>query len=232
MNGRASAAMARTVRRLPGYTAVSRPALRAVRSSPMIADLVSRLFPPRFDPAGSVLPLRAGALTGRDVNRLPIVGFLLLDSDEDKVATLIEDVTQLQRRTSGFRPVLLLDGPHFAAVRAADMVMEHLVPARDWHGAIAGAVEHDRYLAQRLLDLQRHYLAWHICRVGVEGIDALDRQVLAELADALPADLQVTPSALDEPAADGAGDSDTKTTGKTMGKTTDRTAGKTTEPTP
>lgn len=192
MSGRTSASVARTVRRLPGYSAVSAPVVRAIRSSPLLVDLASRLFPPRFDLARSVFPFRAGVLTGGDVTRLPLIGFLLLGSDEDTAAALVHEVARLQERTLAFRPVLIVDGPFFSSAREADMVMEHIVPAHEWRGAVAGTTTHARYLARRLLDLQRDYSAVHICVVHSDGIDALDRQVLTDLADALPADLQVT----------------------------------------
>lgn len=188
----------RWLRRVPGYRAVSVPVVRRLRASDLAVDLTTRLFPPDYDPASTRTPLRAGSLHGPDVDRLPVVAFLALGRESSDITQVLESVLQLQRQSRSFRPVIVVDQPAFAEARRADVVMDHLVPRSGWHPLLAGDVTYDSYVAQRILDLRKHYPLVHLVHVTGPTIAEVDCQVIHQLARWLPQDLDVavTPSAL------------------------------------
>lgn len=184
--------VARWVRRAPGYRVVVQHVLPRVQRSTVLNDLAWRVFMPGKALPGSVLvPFRGGVhLTGDDVARLPIVGFLALGFAREQLVALLEQLADVQRRTRGFRPLLLVDLPVFAEARAHGYVVDLLIPQAGW------ADQDDawaRYIAHRVLGATDHYeLSW-LVTVQPGGLSAIDVGVLEELATRLPEERDVVP---------------------------------------
>lgn len=175
---------AAAVRRVPGYRAAREHLLPRVRSNPTLTDLAWRVFAPETDLGAARRTLRPGRhLTGRDVDRLPVVGFDLLEVPADGLPAALEGIARLQRETLGFRPVVVLGVADFALAREHGFVMDLVASAQDWWGDPA---DYDAYVARRLLSVRQGFQLWHLVHVAPDGgIPAVDAGMLAAVRPAM-----------------------------------------------
>lgn len=188
--------IARAIRITPGMSRVRDRVLPAIRSNQLVADVATRLFPPHFDLASSIVPLKAGALAGPDVDRLPIIAVIATGlPGEEAAERLLADLTDLQRDSPTFRPLVLGDAPAFAAARAHQVVWEHLLTEQEHDAALppGSSAQYADYCARRLLSLMLHYHSWYTLHLRDGRLDATDRAVVRALGSLLPRDLDVHP---------------------------------------
>ncbi|MEI2774434.1 MAG: hypothetical protein V9G19_00380 [Tetrasphaera sp.] len=158
-------ATARTIRNSPRLLAATDRTFGAVQGNRTLVDIATRVF--AWDGAVPVVFLHAGRpLRGMaEVERLPIIVIDAVLLDAARVAHVLREVSILQERTRGFRPVFLLSVPEFAAVRAYGYPVELVVPAADW--------DFERpwpeYVAERLAMMLARYRAWTIVGVQDDG---------------------------------------------------------------
>lgn len=181
---------ARWVRAAPGYRLVVREILPQVRHNAVLNDLVSRVFASGTHRAGQAqVPFRGGIhLTGSDVPLLPVVGLVMLGADREQLVNLMDQLADVQRRTRGFRPLLLVDTPAFAEARRHGYVIDLLVPREAWTG---DDQTWEDYVARRLVSTVDDFQLWSLLRVSPGGLSALDVAILEQLAVRLPKDRSV-----------------------------------------
>ncbi len=167
---------AKTIRNSPRLTSATDRVFGAVQGNRVLVDVATRVF--AWDGAVPVAFLEAGRpLDGMaETERLPIV---IVDAIGAGAALphVLREVAILQGETRGFRPVLLLDQPEFAAVRAYGWPMELLLPEAEW--AFAG--EWADYRARRLAMMLARYRAWTIVGVLDGQLEPGGRRLLGAL---------------------------------------------------
>lgn len=188
--------VAAVVRRVPGYLAARDAVLPRLRSSTALADVVWRVLGPDSDLGSTRSPLRGGRhLSGRDVDRLPVVGFDLLAVPPEGLPAAVDGIAALQVATAAFRPVLVLGTPAFDLARAHGYPVDLVASAADWWGDPA---DHPAYVARRLVSVRQGFRLWHLVRVGVDGSVpeadvALLRAVRPAMRRTLDPDVHVVP---------------------------------------
>lgn len=145
------------------------------RAGPLLGRTMDRLAVP---PPG----LKAGAGTPRGgADRRPAVIVLLLGATgPDAVAATAAELVHHGPVAGGPRPVVVLDTPHFAAVRRAGLAADHILARAEYEARHPGQ-PYSAYLAQRLDQLRRDYATRHVVTVPPEGVAALGPGALAEL---------------------------------------------------
>jgi hypothetical protein len=108
----------------------------------------------------------------------PVVVVLLFGATADVVAATARDLAG-RLAVGGPRPVLVLDGPHFAAARRAGVVVDHVISRADW--AARGYAEWDTYLAGEVDRLRRDLRTRHVVTLPPEGTDGMSTVALREL---------------------------------------------------
>lgn len=142
------------------------------KAGPALGRTMDRLAVP---PPG----LKAGR-GNRAVPGGPTVVVLLLG--EACAATVADTVTALARdaATAGVRPVLVLDGPHFAPARRAGLAVDHVLSAREWSQRHPDR-PYPGYLAERMGQLRRDYATDHVVTLPVQGAAGLPEGRLGEI---------------------------------------------------
>jgi hypothetical protein len=108
----------------------------------------------------------------------PVVVVLLFGATEDAVAATARDLAA-SLAAGGPRPVLVLDGPHFAAARRAGVVVDHLLSREDW--AARGYAEWDTFLAGELDRLRRDLRTRHVVTLTPAGTAGMGAAELRDL---------------------------------------------------
>lgn len=197
-------ALARWVRRTPALRWAVAEILPRVRRNPVLTDLVWRVFAPRHGAGHVHVALHGGrALTGKDLDRLPVLGFLVTGADDEAAVAALDGIADLQRAGASFRPVVITDRPVFSAARSHGFVLEHVVSEEEYAGGRHGSVPWADYVARRLGSVLDHYQPWHLVRWP---LDPVDLALVRHLAERLPDELDVR--LRDLPAPDGAPTSD------------------------
>lgn len=180
-------ATARTVRSSSRLSSATDRAIGAVRGNAVLIDVARRVF--AWDAPVPVMVLAAGRpLAGMDgTERLPIVVIDAIGSGAS-LPHILREVAVLQGETRGFRPVLLLDQPEFAAVRAFGYPVELVIPEAEWD--FAG--EWADYRARRLAMMLVRYAALSIVGVTDGQLDPVGRRLLASLASYRPWEVRTT----------------------------------------
>ena len=177
-------AMAAVVRRVPGYKAARERLLPRVRSNALLTDVVRRVFADESELGVGRRAFSAGHhLAGRDLDRLPVVGFDLLAVPPAALPVAVAGIARLQRETLAFRPVLVVSVPDFSVVREHGFVIDLIASAEDWWGL---AEDYDRYVARRLVSVHQGFNLWHLVHVAPDGtVPALDARTLAAVRPAM-----------------------------------------------
>lgn len=158
-----------------------RPAKRAPGSGGSLTGRLRRLAGDTvgwaFETLGGPPPgLVPGGGTANDDR--PVVAVLLFGAPADVVA---ETASVLAGRLAagGPRPVLVLDGPHFAAARRAGVVVDHVISRADW--TARGYAEWDTYLAGEVDRLRRDLRTRHVVTLPADGTAGMGAAELREL---------------------------------------------------
>lgn len=141
------------------------------KAGPVLGRSLDRL---RVPPPG----LKAGRAPGAAGAGSPAAIVLLLGGADTEIVT--ETVAALLRVAgpAGVRPVLVMDGPHFAPARRAGLAVDHLLSTDDWQQRHSGK-PYAGYLAERLAQLRADYATSHLVRLPVGGAGALGDGALA-----------------------------------------------------
>lgn len=150
-------ALARGARRIPVGEQTASRIIGRIRTSTTARKVVSRVFDFETSPDASTVFLSSGnVLGGEGRDNLPVVLVSLLGGSDEVVAARLEQLAQEQLLTAGFRPVILIDADHFAAVREYGWPVEHVFSRTKW---VEGQAAWDDYLARRLRQLRIGYSA-------------------------------------------------------------------------
>ncbi|AYY11930.1 hypothetical protein EF847_03600 [Actinobacteria bacterium YIM 96077] len=165
----------RYVRRLPGYRYARRALLPRIRQSPSVRSLVKRVFD--VDASQSVpLDVAPGnVLGGVGTERLPVVVILMLGIPAERAEPVVDEIAQLQLLTAGFRPVIVLDTPAFAAPRRYGYPAELLIAKDHWADANQ---TWDEYARSRIGRIIATYRCSATISAGPDGLDDTDRLIL------------------------------------------------------
>lgn len=150
----------RRVRSVPLLDSAASRVTRRLRRSTLARAAVSRTF--NIDVSGgsgSVFLGSGNVIGGLGLDALPIVVLSLLDTPEEQVPELLEQVAREQLLTGGFRPVIVLGGDHFAQVRRFGWPVEMIIARDDWTGEWAGTGDWETYADRRLQEIRREYRA-------------------------------------------------------------------------
>jgi hypothetical protein len=134
----------------------------------------------RVPPTG----LKAGPqLSGPGRDRRPVALVLLLGAGAAQTDHVARALAGAVRTPSSVRPVLVVDGPFFAAVRRAGICVEHVMSEQQWSRQYPDG-SHAEYLTARLDLLRRDYATDQILRLSAAGDDTpidIDEGRLTEL---------------------------------------------------
>jgi hypothetical protein len=147
-----------------------------VRLRRLAGDTVGWAFETLGGPPPGLVP---GGGTANDDR--PVVVVLLFGASAEVVATTA-GVLAGRLAAGGPRPVLVLDGPHFAAARRAGVVVDHVISRADW--AARGYAEWDVYLAGEVDRLRRDLRTRHVVTLPPEGTDGMGAADLRDLLTA------------------------------------------------
>lgn len=131
--------------------------------------------------------LRAGPhLTGPDRDRRTVALVLLLGAEEAEIGRVARVLAEAVRFPTSARPVLVIDGPFFAAVRRAGICVEHVMSDRQWSRQYPDR-SYAEYLTARLDLLRRDYATAQLLRLPTGGgSDLIEGKRLAELLRLTP----------------------------------------------
>ncbi|GAA1784269.1 hypothetical protein [Nostocoides veronense] len=173
---------ARAVRSSDRLSGVGNRAVEGVQGNRTLVDIATRVF--AFSGGVPVIYLRGGApLDGVEhQERLPVVLVNAVGVEEAHLAGILQQVAEVQQRTVGFRPLLLLSVPAFREVRAYGWPMELVVAQQDWDFP----QQWDDYLAQRLAMIATRYRIWSTVGCGDGALDPMGARILERLATYRP----------------------------------------------
>src|SRR4051794_29204954 len=132
----------------------------------MAGNAVGRGFESLGGPPPGLVP---GGGTANDDR--PVVVVLLFGATADVVAATGRDLAAALAAGAP-RPVLVLDGPHFADARRAGVVTDHVLSREDW--AARGHAGWDTYLAGELDRLRHDLRTRHVVTLTAAGTTGLD----------------------------------------------------------
>lgn len=150
-------ALARSARRIPLGEQTAARVLGRIRKSATARKVVSRVFD--FETSGdapTVFLSSGNVLSGEGRDNLPVVLVSLLGASPNVIAERLDYLAQEQLLTAGFRPVVLIDADHFAAVRQYGWPVEHLISHSRWATQDQGWFD---YMATRFHQLRTTYSA-------------------------------------------------------------------------
>lgn len=166
---RLALAVVRRARRVPRAEATALKVATALRGSQLARTAVSRAFDMDLEGIGGTVFLHGGTLlAGQGLDNVPVVVLSLVGTPAELVPERLEEIGQEQLLTAGFRPVLVVDGDHFGAVRPYGWPVELVLSREQWE-----AQEHlrddagwDDYLVRRLQEMRRNYRAAALLEFG------------------------------------------------------------------
>ncbi|USQ76316.1 hypothetical protein [Ornithinimicrobium cryptoxanthini] len=162
--------VARQVRRVPAAESVALRALTGLRESQLAREVVSRTMDLDEGVGGTVFVAAGHQLAGQGLDNVPVVILSLVDAPPAQLPDLLEEIAREQLLTGGFRPVLVVSGDHFTAVREFGWPVELVLDEATWHAEEQVADEDGwaAYLERRLQQLRRHYQAVALMPFGPE----------------------------------------------------------------
>ncbi|MCK0114294.1 hypothetical protein MWU75_19325 [Ornithinimicrobium sp. F0845] len=168
---RLALAVVRRARRVPQAEATAMRVATALRGNQLARTAVSRAFDMDLEGIGGTVFIDGGTLlAGQGLDNVPVVILSLVGTPADLVPERLEEIGQEQLLTAGFRPVLVVDGDHFGAVRRYGWPVELVLSREQWE-----AQEHvrddagwDAYQVRRLQEIRRNYRAAALLEFGPE----------------------------------------------------------------
>ncbi len=168
---RLALAVVRRLRRLPRAEETALRVATGLRQNQLARTAVSRAFDMDLEGIGGTVFVNGGTLlAGQDLDNVPVVILSLVGTDPEQLPERLEEIGREQLLTAGFRPVLVLDDDHFAAVREYGWPVELVLSRDQWD-----AEEHlqdeagwEAYLVRRLQEIRRNYRAAALLQFGPE----------------------------------------------------------------
>lgn len=173
----------RTARRVPGLRTARRRTLRRMRSSTRLRGLVKQIFAVDVDSSVPMDVTAGHLLGGVGTESRPVVLIVILGADSDTVERVVDEVAHIQLLGAGFRPVLVLDTPAFAATRRYGYPAELIISRSQWPDPALQENSNtwNEYARERVSLLFDTYRATASVSVGADGLDDADRLVLNAL---------------------------------------------------
>lgn len=107
-------------------------------------------------PRGPLLRVPGGTLLPPEqAKHLPVAMLVVLGAG-DRIDEWVDRVAQAQVESAGFRPLFVVDAPHFAKLRQYGFLFEYLMPYADW-ASLEQPADWARYVQARLSRLTKLY---------------------------------------------------------------------------
>lgn len=127
---------------------------RLLKPLPRLRRRLYELFGLR--PRGPLLRVPGGRLLPPEqAKHLPVAMLVLLGAG-DRIDEWVDRVAEAQVESAGFRPLFVVDAPHFAKLRQYGYLFEYLMPYADW-SSLAEPADWTRYVQGRLNQLTKLY---------------------------------------------------------------------------
>ncbi|NED94085.1 hypothetical protein G1H11_02045 [Phytoactinopolyspora alkaliphila] len=173
--------------RIPGYGALRAKAATALRGSPLarrVAYAVVGLD--REGTQGTPMGFRPGRyFTDVEARHLPVVVIVVIGFEGDATERLAREIESAQMLTGSFRPLFVIDTPHFGPFRSRGFAVERVMRAEEL--AAANPLDsYGDYLFDRVRSIARDYGASSVVPVPAEAADSM-RGLTARLVGAMPA---------------------------------------------
>ncbi|WP_109472749.1 hypothetical protein [Ornithinimicrobium cavernae] len=168
---RVALALVRRARRVPRAEAAALRVATGLRESQLARTAVSRAFDMDLEGIGGTVFLDGGhLLAGQGLDNVPVVILTLVGTPDELVPERLEEIGREQLLTAGFRPVLVVDGDHFGAVREYGWPVELVLSRAQWDGQerLRDEAGWEAYLARRLREVRRNYRAAALLEFGPE----------------------------------------------------------------
>lgn len=168
---RVALALVRRARRVPRAEAAALRVASTVRANQLARTAVSRAFDMDLEGIGGTVFLDGGnLLAGEGLDNVPVVVLSLVGTPEELVGERLEQIGQEQLLTGGFRPVLIIDGDHFAAVREFGWPVELVLSRPQWQAeeSLQDDAGWEAYLTRRYQAIRRNYRAAALLEFGPE----------------------------------------------------------------
>lgn len=168
---RLALAVVRRVRRMPRAEQTALKVATALRGNQLARTAVSRTFDMDLEGIGGTVFLHGGTLlAGQGLDNVPVVVLSLIGTPEEDVPERLAQIGQEQLLTAGFRPVLVVDGDHFAAIRPYGWPVELVLSQDRWdqEESLQDETGWDAYLVRRLQEIRRNYRAAALLEFGPE----------------------------------------------------------------
>lgn len=175
-------AAARSVRSSPRLSGLGSRAVDGVQGNRTVVDLATRVF--ALSGGVPVIFLKGGSAieSQEHAERLPVVLVDLVGAEAAVLSQALAEVAQVQARTRGFRPLILVSTPAFRELRGYGWPMELVVAQQDWDFDQAW----EDYLAARLAMIATRYRLWSTVGLRDGRLDPLGVRVLEQLATYRP----------------------------------------------
>lgn len=168
---RLAQAVVRRGRRIPAAERAAVRVATSLRESQLARTIVSRAFDMDLGGVGGTVFLAGGnLLAGQGLDNVPVVILSLVGTPDDQVPERLEEIAREQLLTAGFRPVLVIDGDHFAAVRPYGWPVELVLNREQWEAQqhLQDEAGWEAYLTRRLQEMRRNYRAAALLELGPE----------------------------------------------------------------
>lgn len=166
---RLAQAVVRRGRRIPAAERAAVRVATSLRESQLARTIVSRAFDMDLGGVGGTVFLAGGhLLAGQGLDNVPVVILSLVGTPGEEVPERLEEVAREQLLTAGFRPVLVIDGDHFAAIRAYGWPVELVLSREQWEteAHLRDEAGWEAYLTRRLQEMRRNYRAAALLELG------------------------------------------------------------------
>ncbi|NLG22391.1 MAG: hypothetical protein GX555_13290 [Actinomycetales bacterium] len=168
---RLALAVVRRARRVPKAEEAALKVATALRGNQLARTAVSRAFDMDLEGIGGTVFLDGGTLlAGQGLDNVPVVILSLVGTPDDLVPERLEEIGQEQLLTAGFRPVLVVDGDHFGAIRRYGWPVELVLSEAQWDAdeSLRDEAGWEAYLVRRLQEIRRNYRAAALLEFGPE----------------------------------------------------------------
>lgn len=168
---RVALAIVRRARRVPRAEAAALKVASSLRGNQLARTAVSRAFDMDLEGIGGTVFVDGGnLLAGEGLDNVPVVVLSLVGTPADLVGERLEEIGLEQVLTGGFRPVLIIDGDHFGAVREFGWPVELVLSREQWdeQEQLQDHTGWEAYLTRRMQAIRRNYRAAALLEFGPE----------------------------------------------------------------
>ena len=168
---RVALALVRRARRVPRAEAAALKVASSLRGNQLARTAVSRAFDMDLEGIGGTVFVDGGnLLAGEGLDNVPVVVLSLVGTPAELVGERLEEIGLEQVLTGGFRPVLIIDGDHFGAVREFGWPVELVLSRAQWDAQeqLQDDAGWEAYLTRRMQAIRRNYRAAALLEFGPE----------------------------------------------------------------